>query len=82
MKPELTEQQRQMLDENDGVFLGNSFVIMSLDMYRETMGVRSDEELALSVAALKKSMEEARSGDTRLLKDALDDLSHKYEVSS
>ena len=53
---------------------------MTIDAYREMTGVATDEEFAASVAALRKSMDEARSGKTRPLTAALDDLGRKHEV--
>ena len=82
MNPELTNEQQQALVENQGFVQGQSYVLMSIDMFRNTMGVGSDEELASSIAALQKSMAEARDGKTRLFTDALDDLGLKYEVPS
>ena len=69
-------------DFSFGFIQGPSYVVMSIDIFRDMMGVGTDEEMAASVVALKRSMQEARAGETRLMTDALDDLGRKYEVSS
>ena len=82
MKLKLTDELQQALEQGQGIVQASSFVVLSIDVFREMMGVGTDEEMAASVAALKKSMEEARAGKTRPMTDALDDLGRKYEVPS
>ncbi len=82
MKSELNDALQDELQQGQGFIQGPSYVVMSIDIFRDMMGVGTDEEMAASVVALKRSMEEARAGETRLMTDALDDLGRKYEVSS
>ena len=80
----LTDEQRQAVEQHHGVLQVDGgegkYIIMSIDLYRDMMGVGTDEQLAASVAALEKSMQEVRAGQTRPLTDALDDLGRKHEV--
>ncbi|QDT43491.1 hypothetical protein Pan241w_35920 [Gimesia alba] len=80
MKPEVLKQLEEALKKSDGIVQESSVIIMSIDIYRNMMGVGSDEELAASVAAIQSSMNEVRQGKTRPLTEALDDLGQKYEV--
>jgi len=82
MKPEVLKQLEEALKGSDGIVQESSVIVMSIDVYRDMMGVGTDDELAASVTALKSSMDEAKQGKTRPLTDALDDLGHKYEVQS
>ncbi len=83
MTPESTKQIEQVVAQQHGgpVQLdGTNVVAMSTDVFREMMGIGTEEEMAASVAALQKSMAEARGGKTRPLTDALDDLGRRHEV--
>ena len=82
MKPELIKQLEEALEQNDGIVQESSVIIMSIDVYRDMMGVGTDEELSASVSALQQSMDEIKQGKTRPLADALDELGRKYEVQS
>ena len=82
MKPELNDELQQALQQGRGFVQGPSYVLMSVEVFREIMGVGTDDEMAASVAALKKSMEEAKAGKTRPMTDALDELGRKHEVPS
>jgi hypothetical protein len=83
-KPRVTTEQEQALHASQGLVQAEGrdgdVILMSMDVYREMLGVSSDQELAASVTALQQSMKEARQGKTRPLTDALDDLGRKYEV--
>ncbi len=80
MKPEVIKQLEDSLKQNDGLVQEASFVVMSIDVYRDMMGIGTDEQLAASVSALRQSLNEVEQGKTRLLSDALDELGRKYEV--
>lgn len=81
MQPQTLHELERALQESGGVVCESSFVIMTIEVYRQIMGVGTDEELAASVAGLRDSMAEARQGKTRPLTEALDDLGRKYEIS-
>lgn len=84
IKPRITDEQELALKAGHGMVRAEGpegdVILMSLEVYRELMGVGSDEEFQESVSALQEAMEEARQGRTRPLTDVLDELGRKYEV--
>ena len=74
MTLKLPEDLRHALDENHGFIQGPSFAVMSTDVYRQVMGVGSDDEFQASVAALRKSLEEIKRGKSRPFTEFLDEL--------
>lgn len=59
---------------------GNSFVLMSLDTYRNLKGEETEADLAESVAAVQRGLEDIGAGRTRSFRDALDDLGRARDV--
>jgi PHD/YefM family antitoxin component YafN of YafNO toxin-antitoxin module len=53
------------------------YVIMNADLYGGVMGANA-QELADSVAAIKRSLAQAAAGQTRDIDEALDDLDARY----
>ena len=53
---------------------------MSIDVFRNTMGVESDEELAASLQAINDAMGDLNAGNTIPLADAKQRLDIKYGV--
>jgi predicted transcriptional regulator len=51
-----------------------SYVVMSIDAYREMMGVGSDEELAASLKAIDEGLADIEAGRTRPFRDVLAEL--------
>lgn len=69
MKPELTEQQRQAVDQHHG-FLevesgGSTYVVMSMQVFREMMGVGTEGEYRASLAAIREGLDDVEAGRTR-----------------
>jgi predicted transcriptional regulator len=58
----------------------SEYVVMRMDIYRELMGVGSDEEFAASVAAIREGMEDVRAGRTRPAREFLEELGRTYET--
>lgn len=79
-QPDLTQEQRQALDHNHGFIRGSSYVLMSIDVFRHTMGVDSDEELAASLQAINGAMGDLNAGNTIPLADAKQRLDTKYGI--
>ncbi len=79
-QPDLTQEQRQALDHNLGFIRGSSYVLMSIDVFRNTMGIDSDEELAASLQAINEAMGDLNAGNTIPLADAKQRLDTKYGV--
>jgi len=85
MTPRLTEEQRQAVDAHEGcVEVEDSqgkCVLMSLEVFRDVMGVGTDREFQESVTALQRSDEQVQQGRTRPVKDALDELGKRHGLS-
>ncbi len=59
---------------------GGSYVLMSMEVYGDLMGVGADVDFAASVEAVKRGHQAALAGQSRPLRDALDDLGRRHEV--
>ena len=70
----LTTQQQQALDANHGCLQGKGFVLMSIDVFRNTMGVGSEDALAASLSAIQQGHADVVAGRTRPYRDALAEL--------
>jgi hypothetical protein len=85
MTPKLTEEQRRAVDTHEGcVEVEDSqgkCVLMSIEVFRDVMGVGTDREFAESVAAIRRGCEQLQTGRTRPMKDALDDLGKRDGLS-
>lgn len=53
-------------------------VVMTMAVFRDMMGVGSDEEYARSVESLRISLAQAAAGQTMSLEEAADKLAQKY----
>ena len=53
-------------------------VVMSMDIFRDMMGVGTDVEFAESVAELKRSLAQAAAGQTLSLEEVSRRLAEKY----
>jgi hypothetical protein len=60
----------------------SQYVVMRMDVYRELMGVGSDEEFAASIAAVHEGMEDIRAGRTRPAREFLEEFGRKHDVQS
>jgi hypothetical protein len=82
MRPELTDDQRRALEESHGCVLGASYVLMSKDVFRQTMGIAGEEDLAASLEAIRDAMQDLEAGRTIPLEEAKARLDAKYGVQS
>ena len=80
MNPELTSEQQQALDEGHGFVRGSSYVLMSMDVFRRTLGVETDEQLAESLKAIDEAMADLQAGRAIPLNEAKRRLDEKYGV--
>jgi hypothetical protein len=85
MTPKLTEEQRRAVDAHEGCVevedAEGKCVLMSIEVFRDVMGVGTDGEFQESVIALRRGYEQLQKGQTRTVKDALDDLGKRYGLS-
>lgn len=82
LSPELEEavasqQGCAMLSGDD-----QSYVLMRLDVYRQLLGVESDEEYAASIEAIRRGWEDVQAGRTVPMNDFLQELKRKYGLPS
>jgi hypothetical protein len=61
---------------------GTNVVAMSVDVYRDMMGVGTEQELQESLAAIGRGWQAVQQGNSRPFRDALDDLGRKHEAQS
>ena len=59
---------------------GTNVVVMSLDVYREIMGVGTDAELQASLRGIRAGWNAMEAGKTRPFREALNELGRKYEL--
>lgn len=78
LKPRLTDEQRNALDQHHGLVEvdeeGRKYILMSIEIYRDMLGVGTDEELAASLKALGEGFTDVNAGRTRPFRDVLAEL--------
>jgi len=84
MTTRLTDEQRQAVDRHHG-FLeveagGRAYVVMSMQVYREMMGVGSEADYRASVAAIQEGLQDVEAGRTRPVDEFFQDLDRKHDV--
>jgi hypothetical protein len=82
MKPELTNDQQQALQDSHGCVVGSNDVLMSKDVRCRTMAIADDQELTASLEAIKEAMTDLEAGRTIALEEAKSRLSAKHGLSS
>lgn len=84
MKSRLTAEQQNAVDQHQGCVqvegAGGKYIIMSMNLYREMMGVGTDDELAASLQAINEGMADIQAGRTIPLDEAKRRLDEKYGV--
>jgi len=78
--PDLTAEQQQALDANQGCLQGKGYILMSINVFRDTMGVGSDEELAASLKAIGQGHADVQAGRTRPYREVLAELGNNDAV--
>ena len=79
---DLTSDQQQALAENHGFVRGSSYVLMSIDVFRNTMGAETDEETAASLKAIEEGLADVEAGRTKPMDQVFRELDEKYGVHS
>jgi hypothetical protein len=78
MTPKLTNDIEQAVEQNHGFMQVDgqrtSYVVMSIDAYREMMGVGSNDELAVSLKAIEEGLADIDASRTRPFRDVLAEL--------
>jgi len=76
--PHLTSDLHNALDQNRGFVQGSSYVLMTVETYREMMGVGSDEEMRASVEAVQRGLADIEAGRTHDMDDVFRELDETY----
>ena len=79
-QPDLTTEQQQALQQNDGFVRGSSYILMTVDMYREMMGVGSDDEIQKSLAAIEEGLQDVEAGRTHSTDAVFQELDDQYGI--
>ncbi len=84
MMTRLTDEQRHAVDQHRG-FLeveggGAVYVVMSMQVYREMMGVGSAAEFQASLDAIREGLTDIEAGRTRPIDDFFQDLDRKHGI--
>jgi predicted transcriptional regulator len=84
MTPKLTDELDQALDEHHGFLKTEgrrgAVVVMSMQMFREMMGVGTDEQFAESVKAIEEGIADVEAGRTVPLDQVFRELDQKYGI--
>lgn len=76
--PLLTPELEEALSQSRGFVHGPSFVLMSVDTYRDMMGVGTDEEMQASVAAVHGGLDDIEASRTHDIDDVFRELDETY----
>lgn len=86
INPELTDQQRQAVEQQHG-FLelesgGNAYVLMSMRAYRDMMGIGSEAEYQASLAAVREGLADVEAGRTQPFEDFFREFDRRHGIES
>lgn len=83
---QLTEELRQAVEAHRGfleVGAGDStYVVMSMSVFREMMGVGTDDEYQASLRAIEEGWADVQAGRTRPLDEFLRDFDRQHGIPS
>lgn len=83
---QLTEELRQAVEAHRGfleVDAGDStYVVMSMNVFRETMGVGTDAEYRASLRAIEEGWADVQAGRSRPLDEFLGEFDRKHGIPS
>jgi predicted transcriptional regulator len=84
MTPKLTDELDRALDEHHGFLKAEGrrgkVIVMSMPLFREMMGVGSDEQLAESMMAVEEGLADVAAGRTEPMDQVFRELDEKYGV--
>lgn len=83
---QLTEELRQAVDSHRGfleIGAGDStYIVMSMRVFRELMGVGSDDEYQASLRAIDDGWADVQAGRSRVLDEFLSEFDRKHRITS
>ena len=80
MTPSLNKELQEALDANKGFIQGPTFVAMSIDMYREMMGVGSEEEYRASLHAIEEGVQDVENDRTQSVEEFFTEFDHRHGI--
>ncbi|MBD3675767.1 MAG: hypothetical protein HUJ26_19840 [Planctomycetaceae bacterium] len=84
MSPKITDELNQALHQHHGLIeaegADGKVVVMTMQVYRELMGVSSDEELQASVQAIEEGFADIEAGRTKPMNQVFRELDEKHEL--
>lgn len=84
MRTQLTEQQRQAVDEHHGFLKveagGSTYVVLSRQVFREMMGVGSDADYRASLQAIADGLADVEAGRTRPVADFFREFDARHGI--
>lgn len=86
MNPTINDDLVKAVDSHEGCLKvatgGREFIVMSMQTYRQTMGVESDEALAESIAAIQRGLADVAAGRTRPIDDFFREFDKRHGISN
>jgi len=79
---ELTDEQRTGLAASQGCVQGEGYVLMSTEVFRQTMGVGTAAKLAASLKAIEEGQADVTAGRTKPFREVLASLGKADAVQS
>ena len=78
MTPKLSDEIRQALEQGQGFLKiegdAGTCIVMTMQVYRDMMGVGTDEDLAASLKAIEQGHADVEAGRTRPFREVLAEL--------
>ena len=74
MELQLTDEQQQALARNHRIVQGTSYVLRTMDINRQMMGIGTDDEQAESLQVINRGLADVEAGRTRPFRDVLNEL--------
>ena len=74
MKLQWNDEQQPALAPNHGIVQGTSYVLQTMDIDRQMLGMRTDDEMAESLQAANRGLADVAAGRTMPFRDVLNDL--------
>jgi hypothetical protein len=86
MTPELSNDIEQAVQRHHGCLQvkgqDSSYIVMSVETFREMMGVGTDEELTASLRAIEQGLADIKAGRSRSLDDFFNEFDARHGIHS
>lgn len=85
MKLQLTDEQKKAVAQHHGFVevdgSEDSYVVLSRQVFREMMGVGSDDEYLASLKAIEEGLSDVAAGRTRSMQDFFSEFDRRHGIS-